>query len=88
MHPVKDLKVYQKAFRLSILVYQVTRTFPKEELFGLTSQMRRCAVSIPNSDSLSISDLNAHFYFYLFGINCFQERFIDCFDQWRFFLIL
>ncbi len=38
MHPVKDLKVYQKAFRLSILVYQVTRTFPKEELFGLTSQ--------------------------------------------------
>ena len=38
MHPVKDLKVYQKAFRLSILVYQVTRAFPKEELFGLTSQ--------------------------------------------------
>ncbi len=33
MHPVKDLKVYQKAFRLSILVYQVTRAFPKEELF-------------------------------------------------------
>ena len=49
MHPVKDLKVYQKAFRLSILVYQVTRTFPKEELFGLTSQMRRCAVSIPSN---------------------------------------
>ncbi len=49
MHPVKDLKVYQKAFRLSILVYQVTRAFPKEELFGLTSQMRRCAVSIPSN---------------------------------------
>ena len=51
MHPVKDLKVYQKAFRLSILVYQVTRAFPKEELFGLTSQIRRCAVSIPSDIS-------------------------------------
>lgn len=49
MNPVKKLNVYQKAFRLSIFVYKITKTFPKEELFGLTSQMRRCAVSVPSN---------------------------------------
>ena len=49
MHPVKDLKVYQKAFQLSILVYKISKHFPKDELFALTSQMRRCAVSIPSN---------------------------------------
>ena len=51
MHPVKDLKVYQKAFQLSILVYKITKHFPKDELFGLVSQMRRCAVSVPSNIS-------------------------------------
>lgn len=49
MNPVKKLNVYQKAFRLSIFVYKITKFFPKEELFGLTSQMRRCAVSVPSN---------------------------------------
>lgn len=49
MHPVKDLKVYQKAFRLSIFIYKITKSFPKDELFCLTSQMRRCAVSVPSN---------------------------------------
>jgi four helix bundle protein len=47
--PVKDLKVYHKAFELSITIYRITKDFPKEELFGLTSQIRRCAVSIPSN---------------------------------------
>jgi four helix bundle protein len=45
----KDLVVWQKAMDLSIAVYQMTRTFPKEEIFGLTSQMRRAAVSITSN---------------------------------------
>jgi len=45
----KELIAYQKAYRLVLAVYQATRSFPAEELYGLTSQMRRCAVSIPSN---------------------------------------
>jgi four helix bundle protein len=47
---VKDFrkqKVWQKAHNLALEVYRVTETFPKAELFGLTSQIRRTCVSIP-----------------------------------------
>lgn len=45
----KKLIVWQKAMDLSLFVYQVTQKFPKEELYGLLSQMRRCAVSVPSN---------------------------------------
>jgi four helix bundle protein len=47
--PVKDfheLKVWQKAHQLTMAVYRVTATFPREELYGLTSQLRRASSSI------------------------------------------
>ena len=43
---VRDLIVWQKAVDLSELVYRLTMTFPKDEIFGLTSQMRRAGVSV------------------------------------------
>jgi len=46
MRYFRDLKVWQKAHRLTIAVYAATRGFPKEELFGLTSQTRRASASI------------------------------------------
>jgi four helix bundle protein len=42
-----DLLAWQEAHKFVLTVYRVTETFPKSELFGLTSQMRRAAVSIP-----------------------------------------
>lgn len=45
----KDLIVWQKAMELVILVYSLTDAFPKSELYGLVSQMRRCVVSIPSN---------------------------------------
>lgn len=44
----KDLIVWQKAMDLVVLIYELTSKFPKSELFGITSQMRRAAVSIPS----------------------------------------
>ena len=45
----KELNVWQKAYNLCIEIYKITRKFPKEELYGLTSQMRRAAVSVPSN---------------------------------------
>ncbi|MEK6678105.1 MAG: four helix bundle protein [Nitrospirota bacterium] len=47
MKSYKELTVYQKAYELSLRVYKTTEKFPAEEKFGLISQMRRAAVSIP-----------------------------------------
>jgi four helix bundle protein len=43
----KELKVWQKAYQLCLETYKATRTFPREERYGLTSQIRRAAVSVP-----------------------------------------
>ncbi len=47
MRDFKTLQVWEKAHQLTLGVYGATVTFPKEEIYGLTSQMRRAAVSIP-----------------------------------------
>ncbi|WP_187477629.1 four helix bundle protein [Amniculibacterium sp. G2-70] len=45
----KDLEVWQKGISFVTDIYQVTNNFPKEELYGLTNQIRRAAVSIPSN---------------------------------------
>lgn len=45
----KDLTVWRKGIELVKTIYQTTELFPKSELFGLVSQMRRCTVSIPSN---------------------------------------
>ena len=45
----KELTAYQRGYRLVLQIYKLTAGFPAAEQFGLTSQMRRCAVSIPSN---------------------------------------
>jgi four helix bundle protein len=45
----KDLIVWQKAFHLCLGIYKVTSDFPRSELYGLVSQLRRAAVSVPSN---------------------------------------
>jgi len=43
----RDLKVYERSYTAARAIYKMTETFPKEEIYGITNQMRRAAVSIP-----------------------------------------
>lgn len=49
MSSYKELTVWQKSYQLTLEIYAATKKFPKEELFGLVSQIRRCSVSIPSN---------------------------------------
>lgn len=45
----KDLEVWKKSVSFSTEIYRVTKQFPRDELYGITSQMRRAAISIPSN---------------------------------------
>lgn len=47
MRDLRELKVWARAHGLALAIYRVTAAFPKEELYGLTSQIRRACASIP-----------------------------------------
>lgn len=49
MQDFKKLSVWQKAHLLTIGIYKTTKTFPKDEAYGLTSQIRRASISIPSN---------------------------------------
>jgi four helix bundle protein len=46
MEDFKDLRVWEKAYELTLSVYKKTRGFPREEMYGFTSQLRRAASSV------------------------------------------
>jgi four helix bundle protein len=49
MQDYKKLKVWEKAHAFTVVVYAITQAFPKDEVYALTSQIRRCAVSVPSN---------------------------------------
>ena len=49
MNNYKELKIWQKSVDLAVRIYEITKEFPKEELYGLTSQIRRSSSSIPTN---------------------------------------
>ncbi|MEI7512571.1 MAG: four helix bundle protein [Candidatus Uhrbacteria bacterium] len=62
----RDLTTWKEAHRFALQIYRVTRSFPKEELFGLTDQMKRAAVSLTSNIAEGFSRRSskdkAHFY--------------------------
>jgi len=49
MKDFRTLKVWEKSHRLVLSIYEVAKTFPKNELYGITSQIQRAAVSVPTN---------------------------------------
>ncbi|MFH1366479.1 MAG: four helix bundle protein [Patescibacteria group bacterium] len=54
-----DLKIWQKAQKLAEQIYRITRVFPKDEIFGLTTQLRRSAVSV----AANIAESHGRYHF-------------------------
>jgi four helix bundle protein len=64
----RDLVVWQRAMQLAVAVYRLSSGFPREELYGLTSQVRRSAVSIPSNIAEGQGRLNVGEFKQFLGI--------------------
>ncbi|MGA2889320.1 MAG: four helix bundle protein [Terracidiphilus sp.] len=64
----RDLQVWQRSMQLAIAVYRLTRESPREEIYGLTSQMRRSAVSVPSNIAEGQGRLNPSEFRQFLGI--------------------
>lgn len=64
----RDLVIWQKSMQLTLAIYRLSREFPREELYGLTSQIRRCAVSMPSNIAEGHGRLNTGEFKQFLGI--------------------
>jgi four helix bundle protein len=64
----RDLAVWQKSMQMAVAVYRLTQEFPREETYGLTSQLRRTAVSIPSNIAEGHGRLGTNEYRQFLGI--------------------
>lgn len=81
MQSYRELQVWQQSMALTLLVYRMTQQFPREEQFGLTSQLRRAAVSVPANIAEGYGRLNRREYIQFLGIargsNCEIQTLIE-----------
>lgn len=49
MYNYRELKIWQRSMDFVVKIYEVCKGFPKDEIYGLMSQLRRCAVSVPSN---------------------------------------
>jgi four helix bundle protein len=73
----KELKVWQKSYQLCLEIYKITKGFPKEETYSLTSQIRRAVVSIPSNIAEGYGRKTTpeyiRFLYIAYGSNCELE---------------
>ena len=67
-HGFRDLLVWQRSMQLTVAIYGLTREFPNDERFGLTSQIRRSAVSVPSNIAEGQGRLNVGEFKQFLGI--------------------
>jgi len=64
----RDLTVWQRSMQLTVAIYHLTKEFPREEIYGLTSQIRRAAVSVPSNIAEGHGRLNTSEFRQFLGI--------------------
>lgn len=64
----RDLSVWKKSMQMAVAVYRLTEAFPRDEVYGLSSQMRRAAVSIPSNIAEGHGRLGSNEYKQFLGI--------------------
>lgn len=64
----RELVVWQRAIQLTLAIYRLTQVFPREELYGLISQLRRAAVSLPSNNAEGHGRLNSGEFRQFLGI--------------------
>ena len=67
-HSFRDLVVWQRSMQLTVAIYRLTQAFPREEMYGLTSQIRRAAVSLPSNIEEGHGTLNTAEFRQFLGI--------------------
>jgi four helix bundle protein len=65
MRIINDYEVFKRAHQLTLTIYQISKTFPKDEVYGLTAQMRRAAYSIPMNLKEGSATTEAQFFHYV-----------------------
>lgn len=75
MHNFRELRIWQRSIDLAEMIYKITADFPKEEKYGLTSQLRRCCVSIPSniSEGAGRATIRQFKYFLEISMGCCNE---------------
>lgn len=67
-HSFRDLTVWQRSMQLTLVIYRLTQQYPREETYGLTSQIRRAAVSLPSNIAEGHGRLNTNEFRQFLGI--------------------
>ena len=65
----RDLLAWQEAMTLAVMVYHVTSRFPREEIYGLTAQVRKAAASIPSNIAEGAARNSAREFYHFLGIS-------------------
>lgn len=69
MHRFKDLQIWKRSRKFSLLIYKVTAEFPESKKFGLTNQLRRASVSIPSNIAEGSSRISNKDFFHFLRIS-------------------
>jgi len=64
----RELLIWQRGIQMSVAIYEMTRNFPRDEMYGLTSQMRRAGVSVPSNIAEGYGRLSKEQYRHFLGI--------------------